>query len=470
MIFTTNKPLAAWGGIPHDEDLAQAIVDRVLERSRLLSGTYRELGRDAQSYPECGRVNPRPLMRPMGSSACGSLLKGAERWGVAVRITMICCPFQTSYGYYADSLRQAIQRRSGSTVEWLASDCGCGDPMATGRVFQSRDCRYFEMPQVTQFRSQHASRRWLRLKVRSFLYYLRARRYTSMSRKAEVVHFQQTLNAYGSDVVFHWLGQPSGAARIVTVHELDARQTEFPERNTRYNRAQGIIVHCDDMKQRLVRLGVQPEKLHVVLHGTDIPSTRHQGLRDGLIYYGGHHLMSGKGIRTLFGAMSLLGQRLGTRAPRLKIHGHWGEGTPQEATQLAIQLGVADRLVWLNQISVDEMARQYRASLICALPWSSSFAGLPAAVAAANGLPVVATRRAGIPDHLADCGVWIDEDDAEQLARQVEELLGTPRLWQEVSARSRKRAEACLSWDVVAQETLSLYERSLEHKVASPGS
>jgi DNA replication protein DnaC len=36
MIFTTNKPLAAWGRVLHDEDLAQAIVDRVLERGRLL--------------------------------------------------------------------------------------------------------------------------------------------------------------------------------------------------------------------------------------------------------------------------------------------------------------------------------------------------------------------------------------------------------------------------------------------------
>jgi DNA replication protein DnaC len=36
MIFTTNKPLSAWGRVLHDDDLAQAIVDRVLERGRLL--------------------------------------------------------------------------------------------------------------------------------------------------------------------------------------------------------------------------------------------------------------------------------------------------------------------------------------------------------------------------------------------------------------------------------------------------
>ena len=36
MVFTSNKHPNAWGGVLHDNDLAQAIVDRVLERGRLL--------------------------------------------------------------------------------------------------------------------------------------------------------------------------------------------------------------------------------------------------------------------------------------------------------------------------------------------------------------------------------------------------------------------------------------------------
>jgi DNA replication protein DnaC len=36
MVFTTNKPLAAWGRVLHDPDLAEAILDRVLERGRHL--------------------------------------------------------------------------------------------------------------------------------------------------------------------------------------------------------------------------------------------------------------------------------------------------------------------------------------------------------------------------------------------------------------------------------------------------
>ena len=36
MIFTTNKALKACGRVLHDEDLHQAIIDRVLERGRLI--------------------------------------------------------------------------------------------------------------------------------------------------------------------------------------------------------------------------------------------------------------------------------------------------------------------------------------------------------------------------------------------------------------------------------------------------
>lgn len=56
MIFTTNKLLTAWGSVLHDEDLAHAIVDRVLERGRLLhldgpSMRTKHLGLDDATAP-----------------------------------------------------------------------------------------------------------------------------------------------------------------------------------------------------------------------------------------------------------------------------------------------------------------------------------------------------------------------------------------------------------------------------------
>lgn len=81
MIFTTNKHPKQWGRALHDEDLAEAIVDRILERGRLLrldgpsvrtkhipgdelvggdqdnSDSRRISGKDAAEFPERTRID-----------------------------------------------------------------------------------------------------------------------------------------------------------------------------------------------------------------------------------------------------------------------------------------------------------------------------------------------------------------------------------------------------------------------------
>lgn len=288
-----------------------------------------------------------------------------------------------------------------------------------------------------------------------------------MSKGAEIVHFQQILNSYGSSAVFHWLKQPSKATRVVTVHELDHDQIEFPERNKTYALADGVIVHCEEMKRKMAQLGVPEEKLHVVLHGADIPAAPAENQRSGIIFYAGHKAMTGKGIQTLFPAMSILQERMGPKAPVLKIHGHYGENTPPEAEELAGHGGLGGHIVWLNQISMEEIARQYQRSLLCVLPYTGSFAGLPAAMAAANQLPVICTRKAGLPDHLGDCAVWVDERNPVQLAERIMELLESDERRRELADKLRTRAENFLSWDVIAERTLDVYEESARRK-ASP--
>lgn len=384
-----------------------------------------------------------------------------------MEMTMICCPFKTSYGSYASSLISAIEKKTGGKMHWVASNCGCGDPIEVNRCFQAQQCNYFEMPIINDFRSRTPWKRRVRGAARGGISYFRARRFTNLSKGAEIVHFQQILNSYGSNAVFHWLKQPSKATRVVTVHELDHDQIEFPERNKTYALADGVIVHCEEMKRKMAQLGVPAEKVHVVLHGADIPAAPAENQRSGIIFYAGHKAMTGKGIQTLFPAMSILQQRMGAKAPVLKIHGHYGENTPPEAEELAGHGGLGGHIVWLNQISMEEIARQYQRSLLCVLPYTGSFAGLPAAMAAANQLPVICTRKAGLPDHLGDCAVWVDERNPVQLAERIMELLESDERRRELADKLRTRAENFLSWDVIAERTLDVYEESARRK-ASP--
>src|SRR5207253_9289012 len=186
-----------------------------------------------------------------------------------------------------------------------------------------------------------------------------------------------------------------------------------------------------------------------------------------IMLYAGHKVMTNKGIQTLFKAMAIMRERMGEKTPTLKIHGHYGETVPREAEKLAAASGLASRVVWLNQLTIEEMARQYQRALLCVLPYTGSFAGLSAAIAAANELPVVCTKKAGLPDHLADCAVWVDEGNPEQLADRIMELLESDERRRELADKLRTRAESFLSWDVIAERTLNVYEESAKRKAAS---
>ncbi len=384
-----------------------------------------------------------------------------------MRVSFICCPFKTSFGAYGSSLKAALQSKIGSEIQWVASNCGCGDPMESGRKFQTEHCDYFQMPMPMEYKSKSEWKRRARGTARSVLVYLRAKRYSGLLDNPEVVHFQQVLNAYGSKAVFSWLKQPLNATRVITIHELDADQLERPEENANYNRADAVIVHCREMKDRLVQLKVDQEKIHVVLHGTAIPEPEPNRSRDGIVFYGGHKIMSGKGIDAVFKAMSMIRQQRPDRVPTLKIHGHYGTETPVEALRLAAEHGLTDHIQWLNQIPEEDVVRLYQESLVCLLPFTGSFAGLAASVAAACQLPVICTRKAGLPDHLGDAGIWVDENNPEQLAARIIELLDSDKLREEVGIRLLKRAQDYLCWDVVADQTLKIYQQAGEKRAVA---
>ncbi len=86
MIFTTNKPLQKWGRVLHDRDLAAAILDRVLERGRVIvldgpSGRTKHLALDAPAPPSLdgariSGIQPPQFLEPTAKSRFTTLLKG----------------------------------------------------------------------------------------------------------------------------------------------------------------------------------------------------------------------------------------------------------------------------------------------------------------------------------------------------------------------------------------------------------
>ena len=377
-----------------------------------------------------------------------------------MKVQILACWFATSYGAYTNFLRAALEKKIGE-VGLLASNCGCGDPAELNREFVNDRCEFVELGQLMYFKDANPVKAAVRTAVRGALSWERARRYMARTHGAEVLHFQQTLNAFGFSVVSSWLNKPTTAKRIVTIHELDPQQRDFPELNAVYNRADHLIVLFEEMKQELVRLGLAAERISVVPHGVDIRPIG-DAPREGVLFYGGHFIGKGKGTDALLKAMRIVRTTLGDRTPVLKIHGHWGRTAPADGLRMAEEAGVADRVVWLNQLNPDETIDAYRRSLVCVMPYQGSSAGLAAVHSMAYGVPVIATRRAGLPDHLGDVGTWVSENAPEEIAAKLLELLGNEALRGDIAARGRARAEREFHWDTIAARTLEIYRKAME--------
>jgi glycosyltransferase involved in cell wall biosynthesis len=281
-----------------------------------------------------------------------------------VNVTLITCWFANSYGLYSDALRQALERRLGTEVAVVASNCGCNDPSEIKRDFQDERRDFFVMPNMLYWKGKHPLAYRVRNVLRQVLYRARAKRYLAHARGAEVMHFQQTLNATGCATVYNWLRLPSDAARVVTVHELDPHQVDIPEVNKAYNLADRVIVHTEEMKTDLVNLSVQADLIDVIPQGVNIGPLPDE-TRSGLLYYGGHRLTGTKGFETLLEAMSIVKTRMGAQTPRLTIYGYYGLTAPDFAVRLVAEHGLTDNVRWRDWLPLAEAVEEYaRAELL----------------------------------------------------------------------------------------------------------
>lgn len=377
-----------------------------------------------------------------------------------MKVKIVSCWFATTYGTYTNGLRSALERRLGREVGIIASNCGCGDPAEVNRNFVDRRCSFVEFPNVPYATMSSKPKQLVLDGVRRAAYCERARRYMKETGDADVVHFQQILNAFGSLAAAAWLDLPCDAARVVTVHELDPYQQKHPALSATYAQADAVIAHTNDMRAELIALGAARDRVHVVRHGVDLAAPSGEP-RSGLVFYGGHKLESGKGALTLFAALAIAKETLGPAMPRVRVHGHYTETGAEWAKRSAKEAGLERDIDWLDQIDHASAVAEYRRALACILPYTGGFAGYPATLAAANGAVVIGTRRAGLPEHLGDAATWIPERDPAALAAAIVHVARDESDRRRIADAARAHAERELGWDAIADETASIYQEAV---------
>jgi len=164
-----------------------------------------------------------------------------------------------------------------------------------------------------------------------------------------------------------------------------------------------------------------------------------------------------KGVEFLIRAMENVNARL------------WIVGTgPLEASlkQLAVSLGVADRVVFLGHLSDADLVAYYHACDVFALPsiTNQEMFGLVQLEAMACRKPVISTDLpTGVPwvNQHGKTGYCVEPGNARELACALSRVLESRELCQEMGAAGRERVEQQFSSAKMGEAMLRVYEEVL---------
>lgn len=89
--------------------------------------------------------------------------------------------------------------------------------------------------------------------------------------------------------------------------------------------------------------------------------------------------------------------------------------------------------------------------------------GMPALEAMVNGAAVVSSNTTASPEVLGDAAYYFDPYKTEDMARAIGDVLSDPNLVTDLKQKGARQAQK-YSWEVCAEQTLSVYRRVLAQK------
>lgn len=270
------------------------------------------------------------------------------------------------------------------------------------------------------------------------------------------------------------LGLPGAPRLLLTVHGAEVLN---PAASRRYRPLVRFALRAADRVLAVSRfsadaalaLGADPARVDVVPNAVD-PARFAPGPRRGdLVERWG--LAGRRVVLTVGGLVERKGHDLVLRAvaalaPRRPdlvylVVGGWTLAGSREADlkRLAVDLGIAGRVVFAGQVSEADLPDVYRLADVFAMPgryvaekgYVEGF-GIAYLEAAASGVPSVAADAGGAIDAVEDgaTGIVVPPDDAAAVAAAIDRLLGDEELRRRLGEAGRRRVLAGYTWDAVA--------------------
>lgn len=181
-------------------------------------------------------------------------------------------------------------------------------------------------------------------------------------------------------------------------------------------------------------------------------------------------IASNKGYDLLVQAMAPVAKRL--PAAKLVLAIGATQPTPEEQEQvellqkLAVELEIADQVVFRNYIPDEQLADYYRAADVFALSSRYEPFGMTAVEAMACGTPVVMTTAGGLWEQITwglDA-LYADPNDPEAFGHSLLEILQYPEVAAQLAENGAQKARSLFTWTGVCQQILRAIEgASVQH-------
>ncbi|BBY18886.1 glycosyltransferase family 4 protein [Mycolicibacterium litorale] len=206
--------------------------------------------------------------------------------------------------------------------------------------------------------------------------------------------------------------------------------------------------------------GVSPDQLHVVPLGVDTELFRPAEHR-----VGGRIIAIASADVPLKGISHLLHAVARLRVERnldVQLVSKLEPNGPTE--KLIAELGISDIVHSSSGLSDEELAALLASAEVACIPSLYEGFSLPAVEAMASGTPIVASRAGALPEVVGadgECARLVAPGDVDDLTRALGELLDSPAQRHRLGAAGRRRALDVFSWESVAAQTVSVYERAM---------
>lgn len=222
-----------------------------------------------------------------------------------------------------------------------------------------------------------------------------------------------------------------------------------------YCAAGRVVAISSYTRDALLEFGVHSDQIEVILPGAPQASDAAQEVSNTHADRGPTILAVGRFMPRKGHEMLLRGlPKVVKRFPdvRLVFVGRGPRLAPVQ--QLAADLRLSDRVTFLSQLSDPELAEQYRACDVFALPTGEEPGGhvegfgLVFTEAQAYGKPVIAGRSGGTVDAVLheQTGLLVEPGDPDSVADALLRVLSDPGLAKYLGENGKKRVESELNW------------------------